>query len=90
MAIWDDDEGKSGSDRESILDAEDGESRVCLSFTRRLEICVHAWLMMRPCAWCSSALLHGWPHMQCMQSEEAMLTCCTPRCQRVMAAGEGV
>ena len=37
MAIWDDDEGESGSDRESILDAEDGEARVRLSLARRLE-----------------------------------------------------
>ena len=32
MAIRDDDEGESDSDRESILDAEDGEFRVWPSF----------------------------------------------------------
>lgn len=39
MAIWDDDEVESDSDRESILDAEDGDFRVRVSFTRRLELC---------------------------------------------------
>ena len=36
MAIRDDDKGESGSDRESIIDAEDGEFRVHASRPRHL------------------------------------------------------
>ena len=71
MAIRDDDEGESGSDRGSILDAEDGEFRVQASPTCQLKHphILHAQVMGSAVLRCLPDLPQSWSNVHALVTQ---------------------